>query len=369
MAAVGRCGLWRGWLISRDSEDFGFRFAVSVGCPEAIRFLRSHKVLLVESARHKLSPVNPSQMLLRRTRTTSNRQWQTVFWTLSILATVSLRASGPVALWRGEGNANDSAGTNHGTLVNGTGFAVGMVPGEGGQSFSFDGINDEMQFGHSLDFNFTNGVTIAGWLKTLGTGDFSGLVDKFGQAGQVTGVQVGTSGNNGFPPNQSGILRSDLGTGSSYVTAFNFRPVFDGLPHHFAVTCDTKQAMLYVDGVAGPPVVATNWVANNVGNIVVGHDSDSGGRYFSGQLDEVAIYARALSAAEVQGLAGRPPLQIVRTAPGQATVSWPQTASGFRLQTNNTLAPGGWGDAGTGTNNPVIVPVSLPMRSYRLVKP
>jgi hypothetical protein len=297
-------------------------------------------------------------------------RWTLILPALSIFAALSVHgSSGPVAFWRGEGNANDSAGTIHGALLNGTAFASGIVPGEGGQAFSFDGINDEMRFSNSPDFNFTNGVTIAGWLKTSGSGDFSGLVDKFEQVGQITGVQVGTSGNNGFPPNQSGILRSDLGTGNSYTTAFNLRPVFDDLPHHFAVTCDGQQAILYVDGVAGTAVIATNWVPNNAVDIVVGHDSDSGGRYFSGQLDELAIYARALSAAEVQALAGRPALQIVRSAPGQATVSWPQTVSGFRLQTNNTLAPAGWGDATTGTNNPAVVPTSSTMRFYRLMKP
>lgn len=274
-----------------------------------------------------------------------------------------------MASWRGEGNANDSAGTNHGVLLNGVAFASGIVPGESGQSFNLDGLNDELRFNQSPDFNFTNGVTISGWLKTSGTLDFSGLVDKFAQAGQITGIQVGFSGNNGFPPNQSGILRSDIGTGSSYTTAFNLRQVMDGQPHHFAATCDGQQLILYVDGVPSAPTVATNWVANNASDIVVGHDSDSGGRYFTGQLDELAIYTRALSAAEVQALAGRPSLQIVRTPPGQATVSWPQTASGFRLQTNNAAGPTGWGDAASDTNNPAVVPTSSTTRFYRLVKP
>jgi hypothetical protein len=289
---------------------------------------------------------------------------------LITVATSVHAASGPVALWRGDGNADDSISTNHGILLNGVSFVSGLVPGEGGQAFSLDGINDELRFNHSPDFNFTQGVTIAGWLRTSGTGDFSGLVDKFAQGGgQITGVQIGTSGNNGFPPNQSGILRSDLGTGSSYTTAFNFRPVFDGLPHHFAVTCDGQEAILYVDGVPGPPVVATNWVANNTADIIVGHDSDSGGRYFNGQLDDLAVYTRALSADEIQALAGKPLLQIVHSAPGQAIVSWPQTVSGYRLQTNTTLNPGGWGNAASGTNNPVVIPTSSSPRFYRLVKP
>ena len=44
--------------------------------------------------------------------------------------------SGMVSWWPGEGNANDIANSNSGTLVNGAAFAPGVV----NQAFSFDGI-------------------------------------------------------------------------------------------------------------------------------------------------------------------------------------------------------------------------------------
>jgi len=314
--------------------------------------------------------MNPSQKQIYRDRSSSRGQWLSLLWVMSLFFTMSLRGSpGPVVLWRGDGNANDSVGTNHGVLVNGTTFAPGIAVGEGGQAFAFDGSNDEVRFANSADFNLTNAVTVAGWLRTPGTAEFSGLVDKFTQAGQTAGFQVTMSGNNGFPPNQSGILRSDFGVGNAYVTAFNPRLVADGVPHHFAVTCDGQQAILYVDGLAGSPVVVTNWATTNSADIVLGNDTDASGRHFTGQLDEVAIYARALSASEVQALAGQPPLQIVVSAPGQATLSWPQIVSGFRLQTNETVAPTGWGNAASGTNNPVIVTTPFAAKFYRLTKP
>src|SRR5262245_65255486 len=43
--------------------------------------------------------------------------------------------TGLVSWWRGEGNATDAQGVNHGTLVGGVTFAPGQV----GQAFSFDG--------------------------------------------------------------------------------------------------------------------------------------------------------------------------------------------------------------------------------------
>jgi hypothetical protein len=46
--------------------------------------------------------------------------------------------SGLVSWWPGDGNANDIAGGNNGTLHNGAAFALGMV----GRAFSFDGVDD-----------------------------------------------------------------------------------------------------------------------------------------------------------------------------------------------------------------------------------
>src|SRR5437762_797449 len=46
--------------------------------------------------------------------------------------------SGLVSWWKGETNALDSVGTNHGALQNGVGF----LPGEVGESFSLDGVDD-----------------------------------------------------------------------------------------------------------------------------------------------------------------------------------------------------------------------------------
>jgi hypothetical protein len=49
-------------------------------------------------------------------------------------------ASGVVAWWKGEGNANDIAGANNGTVQGNTVYAAGKV----GQAFSLDGTNSEV---------------------------------------------------------------------------------------------------------------------------------------------------------------------------------------------------------------------------------
>jgi hypothetical protein len=289
---------------------------------------------------------------------------------LTLILSPALQAApGPVALWRGDGDANDSAGTYHGMLVNGTGFVSAIAPGSGGQAFDFDGIDDEVRVPSPAVSDFATGLTVAGWLRTSGTADFSGLLDKFVQGAQTTGFQLGFSGTSPFPPNQPGILRGDLGVGPTYVTAFNLTRVDDGQAHHFALTCDRQQILLYVDGVPGAPTPATGWLADNAEDLVLGRDNAIEGRNFRGQLDEVGVYDRALAPGEIQALAGQVHLDIQPAGPGVATVSWPALASGFRLQSNATLDPAAWGDEPTGTNTPVSVAVGASARFYRLTKP
>src|SRR5437879_12449240 len=48
---------------------------------------------------------------------------------------------GLVSFWPADGDANDLAGLNNGSLFNGTTFA----PGEVGSAFSFDGVDDIVQ--------------------------------------------------------------------------------------------------------------------------------------------------------------------------------------------------------------------------------
>ena len=60
---------------------------------------------------------------------------------------------GMIAWWPGEGDANDIRGENNGTLQNGTTF----MPGEVGQSFSFDGIDDFVSVNNTGSMDFRTG--------------------------------------------------------------------------------------------------------------------------------------------------------------------------------------------------------------------
>ncbi len=57
--------------------------------------------------------------------------------------------AGMINWWAGEDNANDSIGTNNGTLIGNLGFTNGKV----GQAFSFNGSSGYVSIPNSATFN------------------------------------------------------------------------------------------------------------------------------------------------------------------------------------------------------------------------
>src|ERR1035437_2417947 len=115
-----------------------------------------------------------------------------------------LPPAGLVAGWTGNGNANDSAGTNNGTLSGGTTFAAGLVD----QAFSFDGVNGYVKIPKSISLNVGSQITIEFWMKAdsstpvgsrttgLVTSDFYGI--EIGGSGQSNvGIEFYTSTDGG----------------------------------------------------------------------------------------------------------------------------------------------------------------------------
>jgi hypothetical protein len=81
---------------------------------------------------------------------------------------------------------------------------------------------------------------------------------------------------------------------------------------HVALTFDLKQVRLYVGGVGVGAAAYQQAVSLDTSSFIVGGLAQSGGTVsgrFSGKIDEVVLYTRALSASEIGGLAGgaRPP--------------------------------------------------------------
>ena len=166
----------------------------------------------------------------------------------------------------------------------------------------FDGVDDFVNCGDVL--NALRAFTIAAWVKVDGNAaiDWNGFISE-GSTGCAAGDWMFyLRGNEGGFGTSSTWLSGDI---------IDTRDYFDipvGSWHHVAQTFDGRSVYQYVDG----EYVNTTYVprsGDGIGNaspLILGrtpHSCDAAETfYFQGDIDELRIYGRALTAAEIQYL-------------------------------------------------------------------
>lgn len=207
--------------------------------------------------------------------------------------------NGLVSVWRGEGNASDSWGANHGASQNGATFAAGKI----GQAFNLDGINDYVTIADSNSLETGGAHTIAGWIRT--TPGTSSVV--FSKYQDDTPTEDGWSLAVLSDGRLQGLIKNSSGNG---VLVNSTRSVGDGQFHHVAMTWDTNSGRikLYIDGTFDSQSgTLSGSFAGNSRSMLIGARHRAGGlpphSPFPGQIDEVYAYNRALSESEIAPLA------------------------------------------------------------------
>ncbi|HTV43288.1 MAG TPA: LamG-like jellyroll fold domain-containing protein [Candidatus Sulfotelmatobacter sp.] len=216
--------------------------------------------------------------------------------------------SGMVAWWKAEGNMLDSWGTNNGILTNGT-FAY--APGEVGMGFSFNYSPVQIIVPDAPSLNFGPGqdFSLEGWIRAFPTNyyrDVMSIIDKrLANGGNCVGYDVNlTGGTLNFQ------MSDNYNSGTSLVQAGTF--LADGKLHHIAVTVQrlsTTGGRIYEDGVlvntfdpTGQSGDLTSTQPLRIGNHADPTYSGNPGAYFNGQIDDWAIYKRALTSDEVTAI-------------------------------------------------------------------
>jgi hypothetical protein len=151
--------------------------------------------------------------------------------------------------WQGDGNANDSAGTNNGSLVGDTTFTTGVS----GQAFSFDGNGDDVQVPDDPSHYFSGSFTVDAWEKTSdGSGQHTilaiyecAMFCPTNQANSAVFLKVVDNQAYGFVRDASGLGAE--GGGQDLQAGPN---VADGAFHHLVFIRDVAamKLALYVDG-------------------------------------------------------------------------------------------------------------------------
>jgi len=204
--------------------------------------------------------------------------------------------AGLVSWWPGEGDALDAVGSNPGILLGGTSFGPGMV----GQAFSFDGANNGVVVPHTPALNPTASLSVEAWILLTSNNGYGAILDKWNDS---LGRAYEFSSYSGL--GLEFAISDDAHQGDTSFHRFQAPGVLTlGEWHHVAAVYDQPNGMrlIFVDGreVArrvDPPISLTFSTAD-VG-IGIGQ---GGGVLFAGLIDEIALYNRALSAAEIYAI-------------------------------------------------------------------
>jgi len=203
--------------------------------------------------------------------------------------------------------AYDSAGYNHGNLINGPNWTTGMIDG----ALEFDGVDDYVSL--SQNAITTTEFTLAAWANHYGPGGGETNTNRlFSQRDASVGNNHCAISLNS--ENAIGTARAVIRSSSGSVQFLDAPKKDYNEWHHYAMTIDSADFIFYIDGVE------VNRTTNNQsGNYITSIDYVDIGRgksvegdlaFFNGAIDETRIYDRALSAEEVsqlceEGLGGR----------------------------------------------------------------
>ncbi len=203
--------------------------------------------------------------------------------------------SGNVGLWHMNelsGAISDTSGQGNNGTNNGATYSQ---PGKLKTSMSFDGTNDYVDLGNDTSLQLTNNFAISIWVKPTDlTGDSEYILGKLKSSGigndysliweyaanQIEFYAVGYTGTN-----------PRTGSGMTLLNGWN----------HVVYSYDGTKWEGYVNGVNVFSETRSFTLDTGTGNLLFSTYNGSS-NFFNGDLDEVAIFNRALSASEIENI-------------------------------------------------------------------
>ncbi len=222
--------------------------------------------------------------------------------------------TGLVGLWNVDANADDSSGnTNHGTLTGGALIdTTDLTDKVGAGKLSLDGTDDYVDLAsHVGNFSSLNEGTISAWIKTTSNGAVETIFSITDSGDNQSYAQLSIkNGALAWDVEQDNVDQVDVTTNAV---------VNDGSWHHVAISVSTSGNILYIDG---QKITDLNYNAgssssanffNDVSNLdamAIGRNIDTsiGVWFFDGLVDEVRVYSRSLSVADIAELAAEAPV-------------------------------------------------------------
>jgi hypothetical protein len=178
----------------------------------------------------------------------------------------------------------------------------GTAGHNGGQGLLFDGVDNCLTVTDSGQLQLPN-ITLAIWAKQA-TGGTLSQVSKRVLGGSVNSWQLETEAL-GTPALSLSFTTYD-GSGLNQYARTAMNTMVIGTWQHLVATYDGVTKRVYIDGVEAAAVAEANPLPYDNMPMKIGcDDNNPEGEFYSGVLDDLQIYDRALSAQEIAALAVR----------------------------------------------------------------
>jgi Concanavalin A-like lectin/glucanases superfamily len=206
---------------------------------------------------------------------------------IAIEAGIPISRDQLVGEWLFTDNLNDTSGNAYDGVATGATFGIDRF-GHANSAAVFNGINQYISVPSESDFSLNGDLTISAWINPAAITQLAGIASK---------CQSSSCAAFTFRLGFSGDIDLDSNTASTAVPS----QVTTGTWQHVAGVMSGSTATIYVNGVSMFTHVQgfTPQVRNNTLRFGVDYQAS----FFDGSIDDIRVYTRALSAAEISALA------------------------------------------------------------------
>jgi fibronectin type 3 domain-containing protein len=210
--------------------------------------------------------------------------------------TASTQPSGLVAGYNFDAGSGTAVADSSGNGNTGTITGATWTAGRYGGGLSFNGSTNRVQVPSATSLNLTSGMTLAGWVRpTASQGGWRTIIQK-----EADAYVLNASNDTGaLFPGGGGTINGSW----QYVSGTSASPLNTWT--HVAMTYDGATMRLYVNGVQVSTRLVTGTSQTTTSPLWIGGNSPYG-EYFQGVLDEIRVYNRALTLAEILTIRDNP---------------------------------------------------------------
>jgi len=182
-----------------------------------------------------------------------------------------------------------SGNNNNGTIKTATWSSTGKHGG----ALSFNGTSSLVTVPNSASLTLAAGMTLEAWVNSSNTSKTSDAIFKNGGGAQSYALFATNTGTNPDAPSGSIRIKNLNRSVASGANIAANQWVF------LTATYDGSALRIYVNGVLQNTLVVTGTIKSGTGALTLGGDNLAS-RFFKGLIDDVRLYNRALSQAEIQ---------------------------------------------------------------------